>query len=168
MFKKIANRFHQFNKSLKGLSPVLLAAQAKSLLQADASPHQLAQGFALGTFISILPTPGLNILLATVLLATFKQLNKAALFAALTVWNTLVVAPLYALSSKLGALFFATKPLIAFDLVFGTYLNTTVKHFLVGNVVLAAGITIASYLLVQTAVSLHRQRKPACKVASVS
>lgn len=158
MYKKIAVTFYQLKQSINNFSLAQLTNQLQELLKADASPRQLAQGFAVGTFISILPTPGLNILLATILLGLFKQLNKMALFAALAVWNTLIVAPLYALSGKLGALFFTLSPLQAIDGFVSQYLNAAVKHFVVGNVVLAVAITAVSYLLVQTAVSIHQKR----------
>lgn len=168
MYKQLAAKFHQVIHKTKSLSFAKLAAQAKALAHADASPAQLAQGFALGTFISILPTPGLNILLATALLGMFKELNRMALFAALTFWNTLVVAPLYALSSKLGALIFTARVLQEVGALPGSFLSPKVAHFVVGNVTLALVITAVSYLLVQTAVSLHQQRKLTCKVAPLS
>ena len=168
MYKKLATKFHQTINKTKNLSLAQLTAQAKALFQADVSPAKLAQGFALGTFISILPTPGLNILLATALLGLFKELNRMALFTALTVWNTLVVAPLYALSGKLGALLFTTKLLQGIGIFIDAYLSPKVAHFIVGNVTLAVMITAVSYLLVQTAVSLHQQRKLSCKVAPLS
>jgi uncharacterized protein (DUF2062 family) len=156
--------------TLGKFSLVQFKEQMQTALQADASPHQIAKGFAVGTFISLLPMPGIDFLVATGLLAIFKQLNKVAIYSAFAVWNTLVVAPLYVLSSKLGALAFTTRPFHAFDWVFGTYLNETVKYFLVGNLVLALTLTAVSYILVQTAVSLHqnRNRKTPCKVIALS
>ena len=59
--------------SLKRINFVQLAqilkTKANALLKADASANNQALGFALGTFISLLPTPGFNFALA-LLLAT--------------------------------------------------------------------------------------------------
>lgn len=156
--------------TLRQVSPMRLKQEMQTMLQADASPQQLAKGFAVGTFISILPIPGLDFLLAALVLAIFKQMNKMAIFSAFAVWNTLVVAPLYMLCGKLGALVFTLRPMMAFDLVFGTYVNETVKYFLMGNLVMTLGLTAVSYILVQTAVAYHQNkcRKNHCKVVALS
>ena len=155
---------------LQQFSPAQLKQEFLAMMQTDASPQQLAKGFAVGTFISILPIPGLDFLLATLVLAIFKQLNKMAIFSAFAVWNTIVVAPLYVLCGKLGALLFTLRPLATFDMVFGTYVSETVKYFVVGNLVMTLGLTAVSYLLVQTAVAHHQNkyRKNPCKVAALS
>ncbi len=155
---------------LQQFSPAQLKQEFLAMMQTDASPQQLAKGFAVGTFISILPIPGLDFLLATLILAIFKQLNKMAIFAAFAVWNTLVVAPIYVLCGKLGALLFTLRPMLAFDLVFGTYVNETVKYFVVGNLVMTLTLTAVSYILVQTAVARHQNncRKNLCKVVALS
>lgn len=168
--KTITSTVNKVRNTLQQFSPLRLKQELQAMLQADASPQQLAKGFAVGTFISILPIPGLDFLLAALILALFKQMNKMAIFSAFAVWNTLVVAPLYMLCGKLGALVFALRPIMAFDLVFGTQLNETVKYFVVGNLMMAVSLTAVSYLLVKTAVA-HQQnqrRKNLCKVAALS
>jgi len=116
-----------------------------ALLNTNASAKALASSFAMGTLISVLPTPGLNFLLAAFLLTRFKQLNKAALLAAVGVWNGFVVAPLYALSYQVGGFLFGTAP------------EQLIKGFLVGNLIIAISITAVSYFGVKTAVNHSRK-----------
>ncbi|MCA9921657.1 MAG: DUF2062 domain-containing protein [Anaerolineales bacterium] len=133
-----------------------LRRQIVSFFDTNASPETTARSFALGTLISVLPTPGFNIALAALLAARYKQLNKAALLAAVGVWNGFVVAPLYALSYQLGEMLFGTMP-GGFGVVsFPVALLSLVKGFLVGNVLIALLVTAVSYLVVKTAVSQMR------------
>lgn len=127
------------------------------MLRTNASPQTVAGSFAVGTFVSILPTPGLNIALLALLGARFKGLNKAAMLAAVGVWNTLVVAPLYALSFQIGEWLFGLTPVTLGTAPLPQALLSISKSFLVGNVIIAAAITAVSYILVKTAVQLYQE-----------
>ena len=119
----------------------------QELVQTNASPQSIALAFAIGTFISVLPTPGLNLVLATLLASLFKQLNRTGLLAAIAVWNAFIVAPIYVLSHKVGA----SLPLLSnHNLAIG---------FLVGNMLLALVITAVSYLIVQLSIGRYQTRK---------
>lgn len=122
-----------------------LQRRMSALFNTNAPAEALAKSFAIGTLISVLPTPGLNFLLAAFLLARFKQLNKAALLASIGVWNGFVVAPLYALSYQIGGL------------LFGGAADQLLKGFLLGNLMIAVGITAVSYFGVKTAVTYSRR-----------
>ncbi len=122
-----------------------LQQRLSALFNTNAPAKALATSFAIGTLISVLPTPGLNFLLAAFLLARFKQLNKAALLAAIGVWNGFVVAPLYAISYQIGGV------------LFGGSADQLIKGFLVGNLMIAVGITAVSYVGVKTAVKYSRK-----------
>jgi hypothetical protein len=121
--------------------------QWQELVQTNASPQRIALAFAVGTFISVLPTPGLNLVLVTLLTSLFKQLNRAGLLAAIAVWNAVVVAPIYALSHKVGA----SLPVFSEQ-------NLAVG-FLVGNLLLAVVITAVSYLIVQAGIGRYQTQK---------
>ena len=123
----------------------------------NTSPEAMARSFALGTLISVLPTPGFNIALAALLAARFKQLNKASLLAAVGVWNGFVVAPLYALSYQLGEIMFGVMPAGLMSVPLHVALLSLLKGFLVGNVLIALLATAVSYLVVKTAVTHTRQ-----------
>ncbi len=134
-----------------------LRRRLSRFLDTNASPEAMASSFALGTLISVLPTPGFNIALAALLAARFKQLNKASLLAAVGVWNGFVVAPLYALSYQLGEMMFGTMPTELMGMPLQVAVMSLLKGFLVGNVLIALVITAVSYLVVKTAVIHTRQ-----------
>lgn len=144
-------RMRQTPRNLsKEFSPHRLWQQ---LMSQPGTPHQLGLAFAIGTFISILPTPGFNFVLASMLLAKWHTLHRAALFASLGVWNMFVVAPLYTLSFQFGRWLFGTpmgdaSPLSPLD-------NPLlwVQGFLVGNVVTAVTIATLCYFVIKTAVA---------------
>lgn len=121
--------------------------QWQEMVQTNASPKHIALAFAVGTFISVLPTPGLNLVLATLLASLFKQLNRAGLLAAIAVWNAVVVAPIYALSHKVGT----SLPVFSEQ-------NLAVG-FLVGNLLLAVVITAVSYLIVHVGIGRYQTQK---------
>ena len=118
---------------------------------AEGWPHKKALSFSLGTFISLLPTPGLNILLASGLATGIKTLHRGALFAAIGVWNTLVVTPLYGLAYKLGIWWFGE--MTAAEPTFMAQFINFSKSFLLGNLAIAAGVTFCSYLIVRSLLS---------------
>lgn len=116
----------------------------QELIQTNASPQSIALAFAVGTFISLLPIPGIDLVLVTLLASLFKQLNRTGLLAALAVWNAFVVAPIYVLSHKVGA----SLPIFSEQ-------NLAVG-FLAGNLLLAVGLTAVSYLIVQLVISRYK------------
>ena len=136
--------------------PNVLKLRCQELVQTNASPQSIALAFAVGTFISVLPTPGLNLVLATLLASRFKQLNRAGLLAAIAVWNTFVVAPIYVLSHKVGA----SLPIFSdHHLAIG---------FLVGNLLLAVVITAVSYLIVQVGINRYKNQPVRLKIPEIS
>lgn len=127
--------------------PEIFKGHWQELTQLDASAQNIALAFAVGTFISVLPIPGIDLVLVTLLAALFKQLNRTAMIAALAVWNTFVVAPIYVLSHKVGT----SIPLLADKNLF--------IGFLVGNLLLAVVITAVSYLIIQLSIDHYQTRK---------
>lgn len=127
-----------------------------NMLQIDAPPQVIARSFAIGTLISVLPTPGLNFALAALLATRFK-VNKAGLLAAVSFWNALVVAPLYALSFQMGEWVFGVTPAAAGSLPLLQGIALLAQSFLFGNVMIALAATAVSYMVVKTAVSRVRK-----------
>jgi uncharacterized protein len=108
-------------------------------------PHAIALGIAIGTFISILPTPGLNFLIGFFVLLVFNRVNKYALFFALLFWNTLTLAPIYLLSYKIGNILFAQESLVTIELSLLEKVHQFSRRFLIGNIILAFTISITTY-----------------------
>src|SRR5690606_31228748 len=88
---KLRNRLYRFLVSLS--NPTI-------------SNKQLALGFALGTFIAVLPTPGFGVLIGIFLVFLFKRINKYTMLFSFAVWNPLFLTPIYLLSYKIGSWLF--------------------------------------------------------------
>ena len=81
------------------------------------SPQEIALGFAIGSFIVLLPTPGFSILIGLLIMLLFTRINKFSLFAAMAVWNPLTLVPIYWLSYRIGDILFGALPVIKYDVV---------------------------------------------------
>jgi uncharacterized protein len=123
------------------------------------SPHSIVFGFAIGTLIAILPTPGLSIILGLVVISIFKNISKIALFGALLFWNPIVSAPLYILSYKIGGLLFGNLPVVEYEVSILDNAYNFTRRYLVGNFILAVSISIASYFLIRIAIIFYGMNK---------
>lgn len=150
------------NLSLKRISfsHLLQTAVEKAnlLLKADASAHNQALGFAVGTFISLLPTPGFNFALA-LLLASWFRLHRATVLVSLAVWNVFVTAPFFALSYRLGNWLFPAPATASVTAQWQAQVTSFVQGFLVGNLIIAGAVTAVSYTLVLLIVWLLREKR---------
>jgi uncharacterized protein len=117
----------------------------KEILITKPSPHAIALGIAIGTFISILPTPGLNFAIGFLVLIIFKRVNKYTLFLALLFWNVFTLAPIYILSYKIGNLLFSQAPMVNIELSLLDKVYQFSRRFLIGNIIIAITISIAAY-----------------------
>lgn len=114
----------------------------KKLFNIKKSSHAIAFSFAIGTFISILPTPGLNILGVLLMIFLFPKLSKLASLIGLFIWRPIYI-PILAFSYAIGYFF-------PFNIAF---------QFIAGNFVLAGITSIVSYYLVYGIVSSKRDLK---------
>ncbi|MEJ2750453.1 MAG: DUF2062 domain-containing protein [Anaerolineae bacterium] len=139
--------FDQLSSSLK--------LRWHELVHSNSAQQSLALSFAVGTFISVLPIPGVDLFLVALLVSVFKQLSRAGLLAAVAVWNTFVVAPIYVLSYRVGSLIMASFPALSF----GGDKQNLVVGFLVGNLLLTVVITAVSYFIVQLGIERYQTPK---------
>lgn len=121
----------------------------QNVLKIKASPHSIGLGFAIGSFISILPTPGFSFLVALLLIFLFKGINKFALFAGLLFWNPLVSLPIYYLSYKIGDLLFQNVPVLIYELSLFDQIFIFARRYLIGNFILAITCSTLSYLIIK-------------------
>jgi uncharacterized protein (DUF2062 family) len=135
-----------------------LKKQAEALLKADASAHNQALGFAVGTFISLLPTPGFNFALA-LLLASWFRLHRATVLVSLAIWNVFVTAPIFALSYRLGNWLFPAPATTSVTAQWQAQVISFVQGFLVGNLIIAGLVTAVSYAVVLLIVWLLREKR---------
>jgi hypothetical protein len=118
-------------------------AYVRALTAVRTSNHQLALGFAVGTFISVLPTPGFNILLGFVAVAAYPRINKLSLFGAMA-----------------GA-----EPTVEFDVVIVNEVYNFTRRYLVGNLIVASLVSTASYAIVRGVTHFSRAKGPGSREA---
>lgn len=135
------------------------------------SPHisskRLALGFALGTFIAILPTPGFGILLGIFIVFIFKKINKISMLFSFAVWNPLILTPIYLLSYRIGRWLF--DPPVDGNIEVGFFSNAIVylKTYLFGNSLLAIILSIASYFIVLKLSDAYKEKRAKRKLKSI-
>ena len=141
--------------------PNLLALakeKVTALLNAEASAQNQAMGFAVGTFISLLPTPGFNFALA-LLFASWFRLHKATVLLSLAIWNVFVTAPFFALSYRLGNWLFPAPATTSVTAQWQAQVISFVQGFLVGNLIIAGLVTAVSYTIVLAIIWLLREKR---------
>ncbi len=131
----------------------------KKLIKTEASPASVALGFATGTFVAILPTPGFGIFVALFLAFLFKKINKAGILVAFSIWNPLVLVPTYWFCYYLGDLVFEPNPSIHFSYEILNQVYHYSGKFLIGNGFVAVVASSLCYYVVFTLLSLHKEKK---------
>ncbi|MBI2662980.1 DUF2062 domain-containing protein [Candidatus Woesearchaeota archaeon] len=122
--------------------------------------HNIALGASVGTFISTIPTPGINILLALLISSILKIFGKSmslwAVFASFAFWNPIVQFPIYIGSMTIGYLLFQRpfpQDLLSFEMI----KNFSIQYF-IGAFILALIISPLSYFLVIRILKLYNKR----------
>ncbi|MDR5671938.1 DUF2062 family protein [Halalkaliarchaeum sp. AArc-CO] len=127
----------------------------------DHTPREVAGSFAVGVFITMLPTLGTGLLLFVVLVALFKSISKIALFASVLVFNPVVKWGVYAASFTLGTLLLGPVEGVTMADVSLSAGPEIVVRLLVGNLVLAVLATVLGYVVVfRLVVSYREQLEP--------
>lgn len=131
-----------------------------SLSNPQISSKRLALGFGVGTFIAILPTPGFGILLGIFVVFLFKKINKISMIFSFAVWNPLLLAPIYLLSYKIGALLFNPSSVsLPGNTGWFSEVLIYIKTYLFGNALLALVFSIISYFTVLKIANLYKQKR---------
>lgn len=112
------------------------------------TPLQIAGSFAIGVFITMLPTLGAGFLVFAVLSYVSKWINPVALFASAIVLNPVVKWGVYASSLALGFLLLGpTSTVINGEVTVDTG-QAVLYRLLLGNTILAVLATIIAFVLV--------------------
>ena len=135
-----------------------LKARLKEMLSARSWPHEIALGFAIGTLISILPTPGFNLLLGALVITVYPHLNKLAVFGAMAFYNPIVMIPFYWASYQVGSLILGLNSVIHHDVVVISEAYDFTRRYLIGNLIVAVITSIVTYPLVREIVHIRRSR----------
>lgn len=118
--------------------------------------RETAASFALGTFITMLPTLGVGLFLFVVIAFLSDRVNKIALFASVVVFNPVVKWGVYAGSFALGVLILGPVESIGFTDVSLAAGPEIVARLLVGNFILAVIATVFSYAIVYRLAAAYR------------
>lgn len=129
----------------------------------EQSPHAVAASFALGTFITALPTLGTGLLVMAALAYLFTSVNRIAMLASVAVLNPLVKGGVYVASFGLGRYLLGPVPgvTVAAAEVSLTAGPDVAARLLVGNLLLAAVFTAAGYVLARRTVRGAKRRRGA-------
>jgi uncharacterized protein len=122
----------------------------------DHPPHDIAASFAIGVFITALPTLGTGLLLFVAIVYLFDRVSKLALFASVVVLNPAAKWGVYAASFWIGTLLLGPVPGVSpADVSFGAGPGI-VARLLLGNVLLAVVFTVIGYVLALRFVRAYR------------
>lgn len=123
------------------------------------TPQEVSGSFAIGVFITMLPTLGTGLLVFVLLSYLFDRINKLALFASVLVLNPAIKWGVYAASLTLGSILLGPvdRPSeLEFSLDVG---REVLLRLLVGNLLLAVVVTLVGYLVVYRMVLRYREHE---------
>ena len=124
----------------------------------DQPPEQIAGSFAIGVFLTTLPTLGGNLVLMVILASRVAWINTVALFSSGIVINPLVKWGIYAVSIPLGiSLLGPIDGGVALELSLSGNRPLLIR-LVVGTALLAVVATAISYGLVRRMVVAYRRR----------
>ncbi|MEF8787207.1 MAG: DUF2062 domain-containing protein [Haloarculaceae archaeon] len=130
--------------------------ELRSAITEDHTPREIAGSFAVGTFITMLPTLGTGFLLFVLIIVVTRRVSKLALFASVLVFNPVVKWGVYVASLTLGVLLLGPVEGVSIAEASLDAGQNVVVRLLVGNVILAVLATILSYAVVYRLVVRYR------------
>lgn len=122
------------------------------------SPESIALGFAVGTFIAILPTFGLGIFIGLLVVLIFEKVSKVSLIAAFAVFNPAIEFALYALNYSIGYSILAGRDVSEATVEIYNNLFVYTQRLFVGSVITATILGVLSYFLIYYAVKAYQKR----------
>lgn len=136
-------------------------AELEAAFDENNPPHDVAASFAIGVFITSLPTLGFGLLVFVALAALFERISKLALFASVVVLNPVVKWGVYVASFWLGTLILGPAPGATPANVSLAAGPEIVTRLLLGNLLLSVVFTVAGYVAVLRLVKSFRARNVA-------
>lgn len=129
------------------------------LVTGGCSPHLVAASFAVGMFITVLPTMGLGLVVFLVLLRTTDWVNEVALFSTLVVVNPVTKLGIYYGSYRIGEFLFGpADPTVAAGTGIVFLITDLVKRLVIGNVIIALLLALGSYGVVRLITAWYQRR----------
>ena len=122
------------------------------------TPHQVAASFAIGVFVTSLPTGGVGVGLFFVLVAIQSWISKPAIFASVAVLNPFVKPAVYLSSFQVGALLLGADAVGSREALTGESARGTIQQLLLGNLVIAVALATLGYIIVLCLTRIHRRQ----------
>ncbi len=135
-----------------------LRSEIEGALAGRHTPRQVAGSFALGVFITSLPTFGTGVLAFFLIIWLFASVSKLALFASVLVLNPAVKWGVYGASFWLGSVLLGpVEGVTRSDLSMSAGPEIIVR-LLVGNLILAVVFTVIGYVVAYRLTAAYRRR----------
>lgn len=122
------------------------------------TPHQVAASFAIGIFITALPSGGLGVGVILILVALWSWISKPAIFAAVAVLNPFVKPAVYVASFQVGAVLLGGRSVRSLDGSLTESAWVGIQQLLLGNVLVAIALSGLGYVIVFHLTQVHRRR----------
>jgi uncharacterized protein (DUF2062 family) len=133
-----------------------IQSHVRGIAKTKTSDHSIALGIGIATFISILPTPIINLWLGVLAVLLVKSANKYALFATLLFWNPITLVPFILLSISVGNIIFGADPTVMFNIVILDHVYNFTRRFLLGSFIVAIPSSILIYIGTRIILKLFR------------
>lgn len=146
----LVNYIRRFNYNLRRrLVAILLNEQE----------HLVALGFGIGSFIALLPTPGLSIFIGLGVAALMKPASRPGVLLAMVVWNIWTLIPIFAASAWLGEIIFSSDAKLYFHAEFLNQVVHFTRRLLIGNLIISIPLSFMCYYIAMNLISKLRHRK---------
>lgn len=124
----------------------------------DHPPKQIAASFAVGVFVTALPTLGTGVIVLGWIGYRFEWANRLALVASVAILNPMAKGAVYVASYATGVALLGPVPgATRADIGLDAGVEVVVR-LLVGNAVLAAAFAVVGYVFALRAVHAYRRR----------
>ncbi len=121
------------------------------------TPHEVAGSFAIGVFVTTLPTGGLGLGLFWLLTRLSARISSIAIFSSVLVINPLVKAPMYVAAFWVGSLIFGRSPTSLEASAEGAV--SVALMTVSGFVVFGIGVAIVGYAIVYGMTRAYQARE---------
>jgi len=135
-----------------------LRLELEAALDGEYTPKQVAGSFAIGVFITSLPTLGIGLLFFFVISHLFAGVSKLALFSSVVVLNPAAKWGVYGASFWVGSALLGPVEGVTRSDVSISAAPEVVVRLLVGNLVLAAVFTVLAYVVAYRLTAAYRQK----------
>lgn len=135
-----------------------LKRELEASLEEEYTTRQVAASFALGVFITSLPTLGTGVLLFLVIAYLFSNVSKLALFSSVIVLNPAVKWGVYGSSFWLGSILLGPAGSVSRSELSLSAAPEVVVRLLVGNLILAVVFTVVGYVLAYRLMAAYQKR----------